>query len=144
VLANVKGGVKTITYIGSIGYMCATLSDSATLFIEFLNYQAMAEDSRPSAWSKGRPLVVSISRVFRVGYPARSTNITQSHFSFVGLAGMYFSLGRLSLSDATMLTFLAPILTGFSGAIFLKEVISFRNMLSGCRRYIRHTCPSCY
>jgi len=71
-------------------------------------------------------------------------NITQSHLSFIGLAGMYFSLGRLSLSDATMLTFLTPILTGFSGAIFLKEDLSFRNMLSGCRRYIRHTCPSCY
>jgi len=50
---------------------------------------------------------------------------------FIGLAGMYFSLGRLSLSDATMLTFLTPILTGFSGAIFLKEDLSFRNLLSG-------------
>ncbi|KAI0274065.1 EamA-like transporter family-domain-containing protein [Russula aff. rugulosa BPL654] len=50
---------------------------------------------------------------------------------FIGLAGLYFSLGRLSLSDATMLTFLAPILTGFSGAIFLKEDLSFRNILSG-------------
>jgi drug/metabolite transporter (DMT)-like permease len=60
-------------------------------------------------------------------------NITQSRFSFIGLAGMYFSLEHLSLSDATMLTFLAPILTGFSGAIFLKEVLSFREIFSGCR-----------
>jgi hypothetical protein len=39
VLANVKGGAKIITYIGSVAYMCASLSDSdgATLF-EFLDY----------------------------------------------------------------------------------------------------------
>jgi hypothetical protein len=43
-----------------------------------------------------------------------------------------------------MLKFLAPILTGFSGAIFLKEDLSFRNMLSACKQYIRHTCPDCY
>jgi hypothetical protein len=117
----------------------------ATLF-EFPDYQAMAEDSRRSAWSKGRPGVVSTSRFVRVGYTDRHgpTNITKSQFSFIGLAGMYFSLGRLSLSDATMLTFLTPILAGFSGAIFLKEDLSFRNMVSACRRYVRHTCPGRY
>jgi hypothetical protein len=67
VLANVKGGAKIITYISSVAYMCASLSDGATLF-EFTDYQAMAEDSRPSAWSKGRPGVVSSSRFYRVGY----------------------------------------------------------------------------
>jgi drug/metabolite transporter (DMT)-like permease len=72
------------------------------------------------------------------------TNIPQSYFSFFTLAGVYLSLKYLSLSDATALTFLAPIITGFSGAIFLKEGLSFRNMLSGCRQCIRHTCPSCY
>jgi drug/metabolite transporter (DMT)-like permease len=46
---------------------------------------------------------------------------------------MYASLVHLSLSDATMLTFVAPILTGFSGAMFLKETISFRESFSGCR-----------
>ncbi|KAF8495942.1 drug/metabolite transporter [Russula emetica] len=57
--------------------------------------------------------------------------VVRGFTGFIGLAGMYFSLGRLSLSDATMLTFLTPILTGFSGAIFLKEDLSFRNLLSG-------------
>jgi hypothetical protein len=37
VRANVKGGAKTITYIGSVAYMCASLSDGATLF-EFPDY----------------------------------------------------------------------------------------------------------
>jgi len=46
---------------------------------------------------------------------------------------MFFSLQHLSLSDATVLTFVAPILTGFSGAIFLKEPFSLREMFAGCK-----------
>ncbi|KAI0290235.1 hypothetical protein BC826DRAFT_1027928 [Russula brevipes] len=45
--------------------------------------------------------------------------------------GMYFSLQGLSLSDATVLTFIAPILTGFSGAIFLKEPLSLKEFFLG-------------
>jgi drug/metabolite transporter (DMT)-like permease len=40
---------------------------------------------------------------------------------FFGLFGIYYSLQYLDLSDATILTFLAPILTGYFGRIFLKE-----------------------
>jgi drug/metabolite transporter (DMT)-like permease len=40
---------------------------------------------------------------------------------FFGLFGVYYSLQYLDLSDATVLTFLAPILTGYFGRIFLKE-----------------------
>ncbi|RDB21736.1 hypothetical protein Hypma_010932 [Hypsizygus marmoreus] len=40
---------------------------------------------------------------------------------FFGLFGIYYSLQYLSLSDATVLTFLAPLCTGIAGAIFLKE-----------------------
>ncbi|KAI9450017.1 hypothetical protein BJY52DRAFT_1304849 [Lactarius psammicola] len=50
---------------------------------------------------------------------------------YVSLAGMYFSLQHLSLSDATVLTFIAPILTGFSGAVFLREPLSLRETLAG-------------
>jgi drug/metabolite transporter (DMT)-like permease len=46
---------------------------------------------------------------------------------------MYFSLQHLSLSDATVLTFMAPILTGFSGAVFLKEPLSIGEVLAGCK-----------
>ncbi|KAF8259022.1 integral membrane protein DUF6, partial [Lactarius quietus] len=45
--------------------------------------------------------------------------------------GVYFSLQYLSLSDATALTFMAPILTGFSGAVFLKEHLSIGEVLAG-------------
>jgi drug/metabolite transporter (DMT)-like permease len=40
---------------------------------------------------------------------------------FFGLFGIYYSLQYLDLSDATVLSFLAPILTGYLGRIFLKE-----------------------
>ncbi|KNZ78952.1 hypothetical protein J132_08177 [Termitomyces sp. J132] len=40
---------------------------------------------------------------------------------FFGLLGIYYSLQYLSLSDATVLTFLSPLCTGIAGAIFLKE-----------------------
>jgi hypothetical protein len=44
---------------------------------------------------------------------------------------MYFSLQYLSLSDAVVLKFIAPILTGFSGAIFLKESLSLKGIVAG-------------
>ncbi|KAH9008781.1 hypothetical protein EDB84DRAFT_1549771, partial [Lactarius hengduanensis] len=50
---------------------------------------------------------------------------------FFGLSGVYFSLQYLSLSDATVLTFMVPIFTGFSGAVFLKEPLSLRELLAG-------------
>ncbi|KAI0262063.1 hypothetical protein BC834DRAFT_892921 [Gloeopeniophorella convolvens] len=50
---------------------------------------------------------------------------------FFGLFGMYFSLKYLSLSDATVITFIAPILTSFTGALFLKEPVSIKEMLAG-------------
>lgn len=49
-----------------------------------------------------------------------------------------------------MLTFITPILLGFSGAIFLKEPISLKGMLSGCRQtfgllavIVPHKLPVC-
>ncbi len=65
---NAKGGAKTITYIGSVAYMCASLWDEATLFEIPDYYQVMEEGSRPGAWPKRCPGVVSTSRFFGVGY----------------------------------------------------------------------------
>jgi drug/metabolite transporter (DMT)-like permease len=47
--------------------------------------------------------------------------IVRGVVGFFGLFGIYYSLQYLDLSDATVLTFLAPILTGYFGRIFLKE-----------------------
>lgn len=49
----------------------------------------------------------------------------------VGLYGIYFSLQYLSLSDSTVLTFLSPMCTAIAGAIFLKEHLSFRQLVAG-------------
>ncbi len=58
-------------------------------------------------------------------------NAPRRRCRFFSLAGMYFSLQHLSLSDATVLTFIAPILTGFSAAVFLREPLSLREVLAG-------------
>ncbi|KAJ3561718.1 hypothetical protein NP233_g10021 [Leucocoprinus birnbaumii] len=50
---------------------------------------------------------------------------------FFGLIGIYFSLQYLSLSDATVLTFLAPLCTAASGALFLNEKFSRREAFAG-------------
>ena len=60
---------------------------------------------------------------------------------FTGLSGVYFSLQYLSLSDATVLTFLVPMFTGFSGAVFLKEAFSLRELLAGCTLYVFYRSP---
>jgi len=50
---------------------------------------------------------------------------------FTALSGMFFSLKYLSLSDAVVLRFIAPILTGFTGTIFLKERVSLKEFVAG-------------
>ncbi len=62
---------------------------------------------------------------------------------FFGISGMYFSLQYLSLSEATVLTFIVPIFTGFTGAIFLKEPLSFRELLAACT-YLPARCDFIY
>ncbi|KAF8495944.1 drug/metabolite transporter superfamily [Russula emetica] len=55
----------------------------------------------------------------------------RGYTGFTALSGMYFSLQYLSLSDAVALKFLTPILTGFSGAIFLRESFSIKEVIAG-------------
>ena len=81
----------------------------------------MAEDFRPIALSKGCSGTASTSRFCGVGIQHGRTNIPQSYFSFINLAGMYLPLKHLSSSDAATLI-VTPILTSFSEATF-----------SGCR-----------
>jgi hypothetical protein len=57
---------------------------------------------------------------------------------------MYFSLQHLSLSDATVLKFFVPFLTGLSGAIFLKEPYMFTEMLAGRKDSLGPFCRACY
>lgn len=50
---------------------------------------------------------------------------------FFGLFGIYYSLQYLSLSDATVLTFLAPLCTAVAGALLLGEQFTRRQALAG-------------
>ncbi len=54
------------------------------------------------------------------------------HRRFIALLGMHFSLQYLSLFDAVVLKFPAPILTVSSGAIFLRETLSIKEIIAGC------------
>lgn len=58
---------------------------------------------------------------------------------FFGLFGVYYSLQYLSLSDATVLTFLGPLFTGIAGAIFLKEKFTLKEGLAGCALRVNYT-----
>jgi EamA-like transporter family len=48
---------------------------------------------------------------------------------------MYYSLQYLSLSDATVLTFLTPMCTAMAGALFLGEIFTRREVFAG-RKWI--------
>ena len=50
---------------------------------------------------------------------------------FFGIFGLYFSLQYLSLSDATVLTFLTPMCTAIVGSVLLKEKLTVREALAG-------------
>ncbi|EPQ30001.1 uncharacterized protein PFL1_02674 [Pseudozyma flocculosa PF-1] len=50
---------------------------------------------------------------------------------FFGLFGLYYSLQYLSLADATVITFLAPLATGFLGYLVLGERFTLREFLGG-------------
>ena len=62
----------------------------------------------------------------------------------IALSGMYFSLQYLSLSDAVVLKFIVPTLTGFSGTIFLKESLSLKEVLTGCKSFFHDSYRECY
>jgi hypothetical protein len=59
---------------------------------------------------------------------------------FFGLFGIYFALQYLTLSDATVITFLAPMFTALGGALFLGErvrrgeIVAGRAFLPKCMR----------
>jgi drug/metabolite transporter (DMT)-like permease len=55
---------------------------------------------------------------------------------FFGLFGIYYSVQYLDLSDATVLTFLAPILTGYFGRIFLKEPFLRTELYAGLLSFV--------
>ena len=65
--------------------------------------------------------------------PDQPFNFGSKIFSrrFFGLFGVYYSLQYLSLSDAIVLTFLAPMCTAMAGALFLGENFPRREAFAG-------------
>ncbi|KAF9530674.1 hypothetical protein CPB83DRAFT_834045 [Crepidotus variabilis] len=83
--------------------------------------------------------VCSVSYMYFAGVPnpflgpkeVRHLLFLRGFVGFFGLFGVYYSLRYLSLSDATVLTFLAPMFTVFTGAFFLGENVSTRQVFAG-------------
>ncbi|KAG9087531.1 hypothetical protein FRC07_012797, partial [Ceratobasidium sp. 392] len=57
--------------------------------------------------------------------------VTRGVVGFFGLFGLYYSLQYMSLSDATVLTFLAPTVTAALGFLFLREAVSWKQGVAG-------------
>lgn len=62
--------------------------------------------------------------------------IARGIFGFFVLFGIYYSLQYLALSDATVLQFLAPILTGYFGRMVLGEVFLRTELYAGILSFI--------
>ncbi|KAF8906965.1 EamA-like transporter family-domain-containing protein [Gymnopilus junonius] len=61
----------------------------------------------------------------------RGLLVVRGFIGFFGLFGVYYSLQYLSLSDATVLTFLAPMCTAMAGAVLLGETFTRRQAFAG-------------
>ncbi|KAI0675499.1 DUF6-domain-containing protein [Trametes maxima] len=57
--------------------------------------------------------------------------VLRGGFGFCGIFSLYYSLQYLSLSDATVLQFLAPVFTAITGAVILHEPFSWREAAAG-------------
>ncbi|KAK0470643.1 drug/metabolite transporter superfamily [Armillaria novae-zelandiae] len=68
---------------------------------------------------------------FRGPEGARGLLVIRGLCGFVGVSGVYYALKHLSLSEATVLSFLAPFATAISGSIFLGETLSVGHILAG-------------
>ncbi|KAK0200388.1 drug/metabolite transporter superfamily [Desarmillaria ectypa] len=76
-------------------------------------------------------LRVGVPEPFRGPEGARKLLVVRGLCGFVGVCGVYYALKHLSLSEAIVLSFLAPFATAISGSIFLGETLSVGHILAG-------------
>ncbi|KAF9478764.1 DUF6-domain-containing protein [Pholiota conissans] len=87
----------------------------------------------------GITYVCSITYMLSTGVPdpilgpegVRLLLVFRGFIGFFGLFGVYYSLQYLSLSDATVLTFLAPMCTAIAGSLLLGENFTRREAVAG-------------
>ena len=123
---------QAVTYVCSVAYMYALIVILGGVSLPNVTVRYWRKVPDPFLGPKGvRPLLLLR------GYTGYDTTCalgnvsSHCHRRFTALSGMYFSLLYLSLSDAVVLKFLAPILTGFSGVIFLEESLSLKEVIAG-------------
>ncbi|KAJ2912279.1 hypothetical protein MD484_g8127, partial [Candolleomyces efflorescens] len=103
----------SITYFCCIVYMCVSVM-SASLDNSDPIDRIWAKVPDPLFGPKGVRLLLAYRGIL----------------GFSGLFAIYYSLEYLSLSDATVLTFLVPMFTTVSGALFLGETFSVKQALA--------------
>ncbi|KAK0187129.1 drug/metabolite transporter superfamily [Armillaria mellea] len=76
-------------------------------------------------------LWIGVPEPFRGPEGVRGLLVIRGLCGFVGVSGVYYSLKHLSLSEAIVLSFLAPFATAISGSIFLGENLFMGHILAG-------------
>lgn len=76
-------------------------------------------------------LWAGVPEPFRGPESARKLLVVRGLCGFVGVSGVYYALKHLSLSEAIVLSFLAPFATAISGSIFLGETLSVGHIVAG-------------
>lgn len=84
-----------------------------------------------SSWSEriahhARHIWVSLTAVNAFGV----LSLTWFH-SVIGQVAFYIAIRYVSLSDSTVVTFLAPITSGIAGRLFLKEHFGIKQIIAG-------------
>ena len=125
---------QAMIYVFSISYLYVFQGRRSSLVAN--HFQLLAEDSKPTPRSQRCQAFASATGVHRVKMLPVFVNTLHRHHRFTALSGMYFSLQYLSYSDAVLLRYIAPILTGFSGAIFLKERLFLKQFVAGCKYFV--------
>jgi hypothetical protein len=121
-------------YIFSILYLYVRRGRRSSLVANC--FQVLAKNSKPAPRTKRYQAFACATGLHRVKtLPVLLWNVDAPHrqHRFTALSGMYFSLQYLSFSDAVVLRYIAPILTGFSGAIFLRERLFLKQFVAGCK-----------
>ena len=109
---------------------CANLNEWIHVNVAGWSLKCLTPSSAPKALDSCLPCGVSSGALrFLFG---QHLSIHEVYSRFFGLFGVYYSLQYLSLSDATVLTFLAPMFTCVTGAVILKEDFHWKQAVAGC------------
>ncbi|KAI0631710.1 EamA-like transporter family-domain-containing protein [Trametes polyzona] len=136
-------------FANNIGLLLIALSQAFTslmgVFVKFLNAREPRIPPVELIWIRmvmTWAVCVAYMRAIQVPHPIlgpeeiRHLLALRGLAGFVGLFGTYYALQYLSLSDTTVLSFLTPMCTAVTGALFLKEEITLKQSLASAASFV--------